>query len=121
MRSSTIVLAVGLLAAPLALLTSPDNTAAAEGFPQLLADNDVSNTVNGRPLADAPTPSVEPAGVAPSERVAGARTVEAGPVNSTPFSNTPSGTVSGGGDQIANADRVDAPSNDPVVTPDLSK
>ena len=123
MRSSTIVLAVGLLAAPLAMLTSPNNPADAAGFAQLIADNSVSNTVNGRPLIDAPVPSVAPAGVAPVNRVDGAGTpiVQAGPVDSTPFSNTPSGMLSGGGAQIANADRVDVPSNASTATPNLSK
>ncbi len=37
MRSSSIALAVGLLAAPLALLTTPDTTVTT-GFPRLLAD-----------------------------------------------------------------------------------
>ncbi len=123
MRSSTIVLAVGLLAAPLALLASPDSTAVAAGFPQLIAQNDVSNTVNGRPLVDAPVPSIPPAGLPPVDRVAGegGRALAAGPTNSTPFSNTPSGMLSDGGTQVANADRVYAPANDSGVTPNLSK
>lgn len=123
MYSSTIVLAVALLAAPLALLTSPDNMTATDGFAQLVADNTVSNTVNGRPLVDAPVPGGIPAGVAPVDRAAGegSRTLDAGPVNSTPFSSTPSGTLSDGGTQTSKSDRVDAPSGGSGVTPNLGK
>ncbi len=112
MRSSTIALVVGLLAAPLALLTSPDHAVVPSVFPQLLADNDVPNT------ADAPLPNVEPAGVATADRVdgAGERTVQAGPVNSTTLSGSLPGV-----DQTVNADRVVTPSTDAVVTPDFSK
>ena len=128
MRSSTLVLAVGLLAAPLALLASSDNGAAAAGngavpgFPMLVAGQ-TENTVNGHVLTDAPVPSVGPAGLAPVDRVAGAgsRTLDAGPVNSTPFSSTPTGSLSSGGTQASNADRVNAPADGSGVTPNLGK
>ena len=123
MRSSTIVLAVGLLAAPLALLASPDNTAAAAGFPTLVADNQVSNTVNGRPLVDAPISNLPLPGVAPVDRVAGAgdHATFSGPINSTPFSSQPTGTLSDGGTQIAKADRANSPADAAGVTPNLGK
>jgi hypothetical protein len=122
MRSSTIVLVVGLLASPLALLASPDNTASAAGFP-LVADIQGDSTIQSQHLQDAPVPSVGPAGVAPVDRAAGAggRTLDAGPTNSTPFSSTPSGTLSSGGAQISNADRVDSAAGGAGVTPNLGK
>ena len=122
MRSSTIVLAVGLLTSPLALLASPDSTASAAGI-SLVADPPLSSeTVNGHPLLPAPTVTPDD-GVAPVDRVAGSgsRTLDAGPVNSTPFSNTPSGTLSSGGTQISNADRVESPSGGAGVTPNLGR
>ena len=118
MRSTTLVLAVGLLASPLALLASPDNTAEAAGSPQLAAAQ-TGDTVNGHVLTDAPVPTVGPAGVSPVDRVAGegGRTLDAGPANSTPFSNAPTGTLSSGGSQTSNTDRVNAPSDGSGVTP----
>ena len=122
MRSSTIVLAVGLLTSPLALLVSPGNGADAAGFVQLVAGQ-TDNTVNGHVLTDAPVPNVEPPGLAPVDRVAGegSRTLDAGPTNSTPFSSTPTGTLSSGGTQASNADRVNAPADGSGVTPNLGK
>jgi hypothetical protein len=118
MRSSTIVLAVVLLSSPLALLASPDSTASAAGFP-IAADAQGNDTV----LKDAPVPSVGPAGVAPVDRVAGAggRTLDAGPANSTPFSSTPTGTLSSGGTQTSNSDRIGSPAGGDGVTPNLGK
>ena len=122
MRSSTIVLAIGLLASPLALLASPDSMASADSFTQLVGAQS-SDTVNGRVLTDAPVPSIGPTGVTPSDRVAGegSRTLDAGPTNSTPFSSTPSGTLSSGGSQTSNTDRVNAPSDASGVTPNLGR
>lgn len=122
MRSSTLVLAIGLLASPLALLASPDNTAVAAGFPTLAAAQG-SETINGHVLTDAPVPSVGPAGVAPVDRVGGegSRTLDAGPTNSTPFSSTPTGSLSSGGTQVSNADRVNSPADGAGVTPNLGK
>ena len=122
MHSSILVLAVGLLATPLALRVSSNGDAAAAGFPMLAAVQ-ADETVNGRVLTDAPVPSIPPAGLAPVDRVAGAgsRTLDAGPVNSTPFSSTPSGTLSSGGTQASSADRVNAPSDGEGVTPNLGK
>ena len=111
-----------MLAAPLALLGSPDTGAAAAGFPTLVAGQ-TNDTVNGHVLTDAPVPSVGPRGLSPTDRVAGegSRTLDAGPVNSTPFSSTPSGTLSSGGSQASNSDRVNAPSDGSGVTPNLGK
>ncbi len=122
MRSSTLVLAIGLLASPLALLASPDNAASAAGFAELVAAQ-TQDTVNGHVLTDAPVPTVGPAGVSPADRVAGegSRTLDAGPTNSTPFSNEPSGTLSSGGTQTSNADRVNSPADASGVTPNLGK
>ena len=121
MRSSTIVLAVGLFATPLAMLASPDNTAsaAAPSFP--LATS--TDTVNGHVLTDAPVPNSPPAGLPAVDRVAGegSRTLDAGPTNSTPFSGSPSGTLSSGGTQVSSADRVNAPADDSGVVPNLGR
>ncbi len=122
MRSSTIVLAIGLLAAPLALIVSPDNEASAAGS-QVFAAAQSQDTINGHVLTDAPVSSIPPQGVAPVDRVAGegSRTLDAGPINSTPFSSTPTGTLSSGGTQVSNADRVNAPADASGVTPNLGK
>ena len=122
MRSSIIVFSVSLLVTPLALLASPDNIASATGFAQLVGAQS-GDTVNGRILTDAPVPTVGPAGISPANRVAGegSRTLDAGPTNSTPFSSSPSGTLSSGGTQIGNSDRVNAPASGSGVTPNLGK
>ena len=120
MHASTLVLAVGLLASPLALLGSPENAVEAEAFPMLVA-GPADNTVNGHVLTDAPVPSIPEPGLSPADRVAGegSRTLDAGPTNSTPFSSTPSGTLSSGGTQASNSDRVNAPADSSGVTPNL--
>lgn len=122
MHSSTIVVAVALLAAPLSLIALPDNSAAATGFMRV-AGPVTDTSVNGHVLTDAPVPRVGPEGVAPVDRVAGAggRALGAGPTNSTPFSSTPSGTLSSGGAQTGNSDRVNAPTDASGVTPNLGK
>ena len=87
MHSRTIILAIGLLAAPLSLLAAPETApTGAGGF--WLAAAAGEETVNGRVLTEAPVPNIGPGGVAPVDRVAGAgsRTLDAGPANSTPFS-----------------------------------
>ena len=64
-------------------------------------------------------PSIPEPGLSPADRVAGegSRTLDAGPTNSTPFSSTPSGTLSSGGTQASNSDRVNAPADGSGVTP----
>ena len=121
MHSRTIVLAVGLLAAPLSMLANPGGAPGAE--PIWPAAAPLQDTVNGRPLESAPVPSVETPGLAPVDRVAGSggRTLDAGPVNSTPFSAAPSGTLSEGGDQISQRDRTVAPAGGAGVTPNLGR
>ena len=122
MRSSTIVMTIGLLASPLAWLATPDNTAAAAGF-TLVAAPATETSVNGHVLTDAPMPRVGPEGIAPVDRAAGAgsRALESGPTNSTPFSSTPSGTLSSGGSQTSNSDRVNTPTGGGDTTPNLGK
>ena len=69
-------------------------------------------------------PAVGPPGVAPVDRVAGpgSRTLGAGPVNSTPFSATPTGTLSGGsGGEASQADRTLAPGATVGTTPNLGR
>jgi hypothetical protein len=73
-------------------------------------------------LAPAPVPRVEPPGVSPADRVAGPGSpVAAGPVNSTPFSATPSGMLSEGGEQTSQHDRTLAPTDGTGVTPNLGR
>ncbi len=122
MRSSTLVLAVGLFTSPMAFLVTPDTGAGATGFPTLAAAQ-TDETVNGHVLTDAPVPNIAPPGLPPVDRVAGegSRTLDAGPTNSTPFSSTPSGTLSSGGTQVSNADRVNAPADGTGVTPNLGR
>ena len=124
MRSSTIVLTVGLLASPLALMTAPGNPM---GSASLItaANAQTSDTINGRVLTPAPVPSIQPPGVAPVDRFGGPAsqtTNAAGPANSTPFSSTPSGTFTGGnGTETAQSDRILTPAEGQDTTPNLSR
>ena len=119
MRSHTIILAVGLLAAPLSLGGLSESDAA--GAPP--ADQGVSNTINGRALLPAPVPSELEAGVSPVDRMAqpGSHSLNAGPINGTPFSDTPTGTLSDGGTQIDRGDRTFTPADSPGATPNLGR
>ena len=121
MHSRTIVLAVGLLAAPLSMLAAPDPSAGAG--PIWAAAAPLQDTVNGRALEPAPVPALDPVGLPPVDRVAGPGTqsLSAGPVNSTPFSATPSGTLSDGGDQASQRDRTFAPADSSGTTPNLGR
>ena len=121
MRSSTIVLAVSLLAAPLSLLAAPQ-PASPQGN-MLLAAAPLEGSVNGHALEPAPLPTVGPAGVSPVDRVAGpgSHTLDAGPTNSTPFSDTPTGSLSEGGTEGSQRDRTLSPSDASGVTPNLGK
>ena len=120
MHSRTIVLAVGLLAAPLSMLAVPDRSMGAAITTVAVP---LPNTVGGRVLEPAPVPTVDAAGVSPADRVAGAgtRSTGAGPLNSTPFSATPSGTLSDGGDQASQRDRTFAPADGAGATPNLGR
>ena len=121
MRSNIIVLAVALLATPLSLLAAASSPSATPEIWQ--AATPLESTVDGHALEPAPIPTVGPAGISPVDRVAGAgsRTLDAGPTNSTPFSATPPGTGSDGGDQGSVRDRTLAPSDTSGVTPNLGK
>ena len=122
MHSRTIVLAIGLLAAPLSLLAAPGvPSSGASGF--WLTAATTEDTVNGHQLSPAPVPDALPPGVAPVDRVAepGSHTLSAGPTNSTPFSDTPTGTLSGGGDQASQRDRSLAATDGTGVTPNLGR
>ena len=120
MRSSTIVLAVGLLAAPLALFGSPGAGTPSGGLVQVASAQVPAKT---GVFVDAPVPRVDPAGISPADRVAGAggRTLDAGPANGTPFSSTPSGTLGGGGTGESNADAIRSPADAGDTTPNLSR
>ena len=120
MRTITLIAGIGFLACPLALLSSQQKTAAAPLL-QPAADQ-TETTLNGRPLNDAPVPSVEPPGLPPQDRVAQPSSpIAAGPVNATPFSGTPSITLSEGGTQTAEKDRVLTPADTTGVIPNLGK
>jgi hypothetical protein len=123
MRPTMIVLAVGLLSAPLSLLGAPESPAAATDFLNV-ADTAVTQTeVNGHLLVPAPMPTVGPPTVSRVDRLAGPGThsMDAGPINGTPFSDTPSGTLSNGGSQVSQGDRSLSPSDGSGVTPNLGK
>ncbi len=120
MRSSTILLSVGLLATPLALLANPQAGAGTDGLMQLAQNTATSvpqQTINGRPLVDAPTAG-PPFGFPPEYRVAdpGSRSLNAGPINSTPFSAGPLANSAAGSPGTPNGVPGDA-----FVTPNLGK
>jgi hypothetical protein len=104
MRSSTLVLTIGLLASPLALLAKPQSEPMTNGSVQLAqatirsGQNAPDQSVNGRPLLDAPVPDTVPLGVSPANRAAsaGSRDLTAGPVNATPFSAAPTSALQAG-------------------------
>ncbi len=121
MHSRLIALAVGLLAVPLALAATPGTASSqASLFPVAALPED---SVNGHLLTPAPMPSELPPGVPAVDRVAepGSHTLSAGPTNSTPFSDTPTGTLSEGGDQGSQRDRTMSPADTSGETPNLGK
>ena len=122
MRSSTIVLAVGLLAPPLALVASTGQGTPPASLIQT-AKAQTSAPAGARVFEPAPVPGVDPAGVSPADRVAGAggRALDAGPTDGTPFSSTPSGTLHGAGTQESDADAVRSPADAGATTPNLSR
>lgn len=101
MHTRIIIVATGLLSAPLSLLATPGTTALQPSaiWP---AAAPAESSVNGHTLAPAPMPTVGPAGVAPVDRAGGSnsRTEGAGPVESTPFSAAPEGMFSSGSEQV---------------------
>ncbi len=58
--------------------------------------------LNGRPVTDAPVSSIGPDRLSRSDRLAGPelRSSDAGPVDGTPFSAAPSGSLGGGGGEV---------------------
>ena len=126
MRSSTIVLAVGLLAAPLSLVSVPNSLPDSGTGPSIfmhMANAQTPNTVNGRRLEDAPVPGITPGGISPAERAGGpgSGTLDAGPANGTPFSAAPIGTFSQEASETSQSGRAPAPTNSNGVTPNLSR
>ena len=122
MQSSTIVLTIGLLTAPVALLANPQVGPMTNGLEEL-AQNTIPRTatapdqsINGRPLEPAPVPGPPP-GVPPVERAAGpgSRDLVAGPVNSTPFSAGPESNMQAGSPATPNGRPGD------VATPALGR
>lgn len=116
MRSNPLALAVALLAVGQASRPGP---ATAAGWAAQLAQYSTGapdQTINGRPLQDAPVPPPA-AGVAPVDRVAGpgSRSLSAGPVNATPFSAAPQSGQASGSPASPNGE----PGGD--VTPNLGK
>ena len=89
----------------------------------LLVADGPTKSINGRPLVDAPLSSLGPAGLPPVDRAAqpGTASQDAGPVNGTPFSATPSGTLSEGGSQTDQHDRSLAPADAGGVVPNLGR
>ncbi len=58
--------------------------------------------LNGRPVTDAPVSSIGPETMSRSERLSGSelRSSDAGPVDGTPFSAAPSGSLGGEGGDV---------------------
>ena len=119
MRPSTLVLTIGLLTAPVALLANPSMT---DGL-QELAQNTIpqsaivpDQTIHGRPLEPAPVPGPLP-GIPPVERAGGpgSRDLVAGPVNSLPFSAAPTSNMQAGSPASPNGRPGD------VATPSLGR
>ncbi len=121
MHSRTIVLIIGVLAAPLSLQVAPQTSASGTGNLWLTAGTE--DSVNGHVLTPAPVSNLDPDGVSAVDRAAqpGSHTLDAGPTNSTPFSSTPSGTLSEGGDQGSQRDRSLSPADQSGVTPNLGR
>jgi hypothetical protein len=123
MRSSTLVLTIGMLASPLALLANPQSGPMTDGLVQMAQataparQSAPDQSINGRPLLDAPVPDALPQGVAPADRAAGAgsRDLTAGPVNATPFSAAPTSGAQAGSPATPNG----TPGGD--VTPNLGR
>ena len=115
MQALKIAFAVTVAAAPLALLPTCPSLAAGQPAP--------AASVGGRPLVDAPLSALGPTALPPVDRAAqpGTHSDSAGPVNGTPFSSTPSGTLSEGGTQPDQHDRSFAASNNSGVVPNLGK
>ncbi len=90
---AAILLATIILAAPLA----PHGAALAQ-----TATVAPVETLNGRPLTDAPVSSIGPDRMSRTERLAGPelRSYDAGPIDGTPFSAGPSGSLGGGGGEV---------------------
>lgn len=118
MRSSTIVLVLGILAMPMALLANPQDRPMTDGLLQMvqLTTAAPEQTLNGRPLTDAPVAGPIH-GVSPAERVAGAgsRDLNAGPVASLPFSAGPVSNLQAGSQSTPNGGR------DQNATPNLGR
>lgn len=77
------------------------------------------NTINGRPLEDAPVPGIRDSRVAPVDR-AGTETSASqasGPVGSTPFSGTPESERATAGSQL----RTEPNASGSNVTPRVTK
>jgi hypothetical protein len=119
MRSSTIVLAIGLLASPLALLANPAGAPMTNSLTDLVQYTPAppDQTIHGRPLTDAPVSNLPPLGVAPVDRAAGpgSRDLSAGPVNATPFSAAPTSNLAAGSPATPNGTAAG------VATPSLGK
>ncbi len=123
MHPSHIAFAIALVASPLALLTPAAGPATRQPL-LLAADPSLTKaTPDGRPLEDAPLSNLGPQNLPAVDRAAlpGTHSADAGPINGTPFSDTPSGTLSEGGSQADQHDRSFAPANDSGVVPNLGR
>lgn len=108
MRSSTIILALGIMATPVALLASPQSPGMTDGLLQMvqLTTSAPEQTLNGRPLTDAPV-SGPIHSISPADRAggAGSRDLNAGPVASLPFSAGPVSNLQAGSQSTPNGGR----------------
>ena len=130
MHSRLVAVAVAVVAAPLSLVSPASSPFAGPSLTPTLANDEIGvieKTIGGRPTVDAPLSNLPDQGISPVDRVAqpGSRTLEsgpdAGPINGTPFSSTPTGTLSDGGTQIARSDRTLAPADGDGVVPNLGR
>ena len=126
MHSRLVAVAVAVVAAPLSLVSPASSPFAGPSLTPTLANDEIGvieKTIGGRPTVDAPLSNLPDQGIAPVDRGAqpGSRALDAGPINGTPFSSTPTGTLSDGGTQIARSDRTLAPADGDGVVPNLGR
>lgn len=124
-RSNMVATAVSLLAMPLAGFSGQEAQApGARPATVLLAQNSPAqtsgnfrNTINGRPLENAPVSTLRTPGVSSADRAGTSLSSSSGsgPVDSTPFSGTPDRLNRAGGQ----VDRVDPSAGNAPATPNL--
>jgi hypothetical protein len=120
-----VAFAVAVVAAPLSLVSPASGPFAGPSLTATPVDDGgiIEKSIDGRPTVDAPLSNLPVEGLPPVDRVAGpgSHALASGPINGTPFSSTPTGTLSEGGTQIAQSDRTLAPADADGVVPNLGR